>query len=54
MLGRLEEKGYNEVGNFVTGAIFMLGLMTIIINSGLYYEYCLMFPCSISAAMFPI
>jgi len=39
MLEKLEEKGYNEAGNFVTGAVFMLGLMTIIINLGLYYKY---------------
>ncbi len=39
MLGKLEEKGYSEAGNFVTGAVFMLGLMTIMINLGLYYKY---------------
>ena len=34
----LEKKGHNEAGNFVTGCMFMLGLMTIIINSGAYYK----------------
>ena len=39
MLGNLEKKGHSEAGNFVTGCIFMLGLMTIIFNSGAYYKF---------------
>ena len=38
MLENLEKKGHSEAGNFVTGCLFMLGLMTIIINSGAYYK----------------
>ena len=38
MLENLEKKGHSEAGNFVTGCMFMLGLMTIIINSGVYYK----------------
>ena len=34
----LEKKRHNEAGNFVTGCMFMLGLMTVIINSGAYYK----------------
>ena len=37
-LEHLEKKGHNESGNFITGCMFMLGLMTIIINSGTYYK----------------
>jgi len=38
MLENIEKKGHSEAGNFVTGCMFMLGLMTIILNSGAYYK----------------
>ena len=38
MLENLEKKGHSEAGTFVTGCLFMLGLMTIIINSRAYYK----------------
>lgn len=34
----IERKGYESAGSFALGCVFMMGLATIIINSGVFYR----------------
>lgn len=34
----IEKKGYESAGSFALGCVFMVGLLTVIINSGVFYR----------------
>ncbi len=38
IIGNIESKGYASSGGFVLGCVFAIGLLTVIINSGVFYR----------------
>lgn len=38
IIGNIESKGYASSSGFVLGCIFAIGLLTVIINSGVFYR----------------